>query len=221
MLLDDGGHEALHTVARQRGESHDGHTLPLRQQLVHPIRQCPQQLGLVLDEVPFVDGNHHGPALALDKIGDLQVLRLEGNGCVDDQHDKFSHLYLFDGCADGHFLETFLDARLAPQARRVDEADTPPLPVPLDIDGIARGAGDGACDRALRPDELVEERRLARVGPTRDGNRQGALALGLAVVVLPVGLVLPVVPVEGFVIFGDMMGECAPQLGETRAMGCR
>ena len=61
----------------------------MRQQTV---RLGPQLLGLaalVVDEVPFVQADDQGASLALDQVGDRQVLLLERDRRIEQQHDDF------------------------------------------------------------------------------------------------------------------------------------
>src|SRR6185437_6727175 len=56
---------------------------------------------------------------------------------------------------------------------RIEYAEIAPLPVDLDRDGIARGAGYGAGQEPLLADEIVDQRRFAGIGPAdnRDADR--------------------------------------------------
>ena len=65
-----------------------------------------------------------------------------------------------------------VDARLAPHARGVDEADRAVVGLDHRVDGVAGGAGQVVHDGALLADEPVEQRRLADVGAADDGDRE-------------------------------------------------
>ena len=65
----------------------------------------------------------------------------------------------------------------APQPGRVDEAHRAVRRVDHRVDGVACRPGHVVDDRALLPEEPVEERRLADVGPSDDGHPRRAVAV--------------------------------------------
>ena len=70
--------------------------------------------------------------------------------------------------ADRQRLRPCRNACLAPQARRIVEADFPALPIEICGDGVAGKAGFGAGDHPLLAQKRIGERRFSGVGPPRD-----------------------------------------------------
>ena len=70
----------------------------------------------------------------------------------------------FEGAVHHEELVPVLDLAPPPDPRRVDELVDPPAALELRVQGVPRGARQGAHDRARLPKEPVEHRRLAHVG---------------------------------------------------------
>src|SRR5690606_30969134 len=68
----------------------------------------------------------------------------------------------------------FRDARLAPEARRVDEAQLAPAPFEIRGDGITREARFRPGQETFLAEQRVDQRRLARIGTPDDGDPDGA-----------------------------------------------
>ena len=125
---------------------------------------------LALHQIPFVDGEHDGAALALDQVGDAQILLLEPVLRIHHHHDDFGKAHRAQRVGDRELLELLLDPRAPAQARGVEHAKLAALPVDLDRDGIARGAGLRARQQALLAEQMIDQRRLAGIGPADDGD---------------------------------------------------
>ena len=135
--------------------------------------QAGNQVRLAFDQIPFVDREHERPPLALDEIGDAQVLLLEPVLRVHHQHDDFGKAHRAQGVGHRELFELLLDARAAAQARGIEHAELASLPVNLHRNGIAGGARLGAGQQPLLAEQLVDQRRLAGVGPADDGDANG------------------------------------------------
>ena len=125
------------------------HALDLRQPVIGIGAQRRNQVRLALHQIPFVDGDHERAALALDQIGDAQILLLELVLRVHHQHDDFGEADRAQRVRDRQLFQLLLDPRAAPQAGGIEHAEFAALPVDLDRDGIARGAGLGAGQQPL------------------------------------------------------------------------
>ena len=134
------------------------------------MRSAEIGLGLPSHQIPFVDRDHQRAALALDQVGDPQILFLELVLRVHHQHHDFGEA---DGAQRVRHRELFqllLDPRAPPQARGVEHAKIPALPVDLDGNGIAGGAGLGAGQQPLLAEQVIDQRRLAGIGTADDGD---------------------------------------------------
>mmetsp|Transcript_4033 Transcript_4033/g.16462 ORF Transcript_4033/g.16462 Transcript_4033/m.16462 type:complete len:301 (-) Transcript_4033:1417-2319(-) len=135
---------------------------------VHGVR-------VLIDPVPLVDAQHEratlldGGPLRQDKV--LLARPLLG---VDDEHHDVRSAHRLERPAHGEGFGCVLrcsHGRPPPDTRGVDQRVL--LAVGADhvaVDGVPRGAAVVAHDRPRVARELVQERGLAHVGPTDDGN---------------------------------------------------
>ena len=148
----------------------------LRQPILNEFPQLLELLLLVAHEVPFVDGNHEGPPLVRHHLADRQILLLEGMLGIDQQHDDLGEADGAHGVAGGQLLRHLAHARLAPEPRRVEQADRPVAPGEVGGDGVACQARLGTGDHPLLAQQRVDQRRLAGVGTADDREADGAVA---------------------------------------------
>ena len=112
----------------QAGHRDDRHALHLRQPVIGLGAQLAGRAGLALDQVPLVHAEHERPALALHQIGDAQVLLLERTLDVHQHDHDFGEADRVERVGDGELFELLLDARLAPHAGGVEQAELAALP---------------------------------------------------------------------------------------------
>ena len=131
----------------------------------------------VLDQVPFVHADDERAALALDQVGDAQVLLLERRRRIHQHDHDFGKAHRVERIGDRKLFELLLDARAAAHAGGVVNAETLAVPVKIDRDGVARDAGFRPGQQALLAEQAIDQRRLAGVGAAddRDADRLRAL----------------------------------------------
>ena len=93
----------------------------LRQQPVGLGPQFPRPVGLVVDQVPFVEADDQRPALALDEVGERQILLFEGNRRVEQKHDDLGEAHRAQRVGDGELLHLLDHLGAPPQPRGVEE----------------------------------------------------------------------------------------------------
>jgi hypothetical protein len=128
------------------------------------------QARLASHQIPFVDRDHQRPALALDQVGDAQILLLELVLRIHHQHHDFGKAHGAQRIRHRELFQLLFNARAAPQPGGVEHAKIPALPVDLDGDGIAGGAGLGAGQKAFFAEQVIDQRGFAGVGTANDGH---------------------------------------------------
>ena len=124
--------------------------------------------------VPLVQRHNGRAARDADALGQPLVLVRRPDGGVDDQDGDVGPL---EGAQRPHgrvLLGAAVRLGRAAQAGGVDEAHRPVGRLDHRVDGVARRARHVVHDGALLAQELVEERRLAHVGPADDGDARRA-----------------------------------------------
>ncbi|MNE36119.1 hypothetical protein D3C80_1299190 [compost metagenome] len=153
-----------------RRQGDEGRALQLRQLVLGQALQL-GHLGLgFFFQVPLGGDIDQGAALALDQVGQLQVLGVEGVVLVHHQHDHLGEGDGADGVGDRQLFQLLLDAGLAAHPGGVDKADRLAFVFPVDRDGVAGDAGLGACQQPVFTQHAVDQGRLARIGTPDDGD---------------------------------------------------
>ena len=142
------------------------------------LAQIAQRLLLVLDEVPLVDRDDERTALFGDHVADGQILLLERPFGIDQQHHDFGKADGAHGIAGRKLFRQFADAHLAPQACRIEDADSVTFVDDVARHAVARQSGLGAGDHAVFAQQRIDERRLAGVGTADDGDADRLGRLG-------------------------------------------
>src|SRR6185437_4833454 len=93
-------------------------------------------------------------------------------------------IHCLDRTDNGIEFEIFFHLGLAPDTGGIDEDKILFKEIVPGMDGIAGGAGDVADDGAFLADEGVQERGLADIGLTDDGEFRQALLIGMGLVFL-------------------------------------
>ena len=80
---------------------------------------------LLVDEVPLVERDDQRPALLESGVGDSQILRLEPQRRVEQEHDDLGEIHRPARVGDGELLKLVLDLGALAHAGGVDQADRP------------------------------------------------------------------------------------------------
>ena len=136
--------------------------------------------GLVLDDVPLVDGDHEALPLLDHVAGHVRVLRGQAVGGVEDEHGDVGARDRLEGAERRVALggRARCDLAALANARGVDQDDLAATPRDRRVDGVAGRAGRVGHDRSRLAQERVEEARLADVGPTDERDRRRLVVLG-------------------------------------------
>jgi hypothetical protein len=169
-------HQPLDAAAGLRRKGDHRRATDLRQHPLGVFDEVLEGLLRIGDEVPLGQHEHQATTLALDQVGDLQILGLEGVGGV---HHQDHHLGEGDG-ADRVLrrqpFQLLVDLGLAAQAGGVDQADLASVPFPVDRNGVPGDARLWPDEEAILADQPVDQRGLARVRPPDDGDLDGVVA---------------------------------------------
>ena len=152
-----------------RGED-DRNIVERREFLFEELDPLLHRVGLLFDQVPFVDHDHASFAVADDQVVDVQVLRFEALLRVDHQD---AHVRIFNGADRTHHRVEFeVLHRLAflAHACRVHEVKIHPELVVARVDRVTGSPGDRSHDVALLAQQGVRERRFADVRAAYDGD---------------------------------------------------
>ena len=142
-----------------------------------PLRELVADLVALLlrDVVPLVDRDDERAAAVGDEAEQRRVLLGDGLARIDHADHDVRVLDRLQRLDDAPFLEVFLDARLAPHARRVDQHEAAPVALERHVHGVARRARLVEGDHALLADQPVDQRRLADVRPADHADADRAL----------------------------------------------
>ena len=113
--------------------------------------------GLFL-QVPFIDRDDDGASFLLDQIGDALVLLLEGVFDVEQHHHHLGKAHRIERVGDRKLFQLLVDARAAAQAGGVVDAEFLAVPIEIDRDGVAGGAGLRRGEQPLLADQPVDQR---------------------------------------------------------------
>ena len=100
-----------------------------------------ERTGTLLDEVRLAQPDDQRAALALDQVGDAQILFLERPFRVHQQDHHFGEANGIERVGDRQLFELLLDPGAPPHARGVVDAEALAVPGQFDRDGVARDAG--------------------------------------------------------------------------------
>ena len=125
-----------------------------------------------MEIIRFVDCDQHRLARATKTISYLAVQRDHSLLHIDDEENYSRRidrqLDLRIRCARDHVLRLF-PAQQAESAG-IDEGEPPPVPFRLSADAVARHPRLIVHNGNAPPNDAVEERRLADIGPAHDCN---------------------------------------------------
>ena len=108
-------------------------------------RRSLQEALLVGDEIPFVEPDHNRPAFAFDQIDDGQILFLERNRGIEQNHHDIGESHGAQPVGCGELFQLVIDPRALAQTRRVDQlGGGARRQVPVDGDRIAGDPGPRA-----------------------------------------------------------------------------
>jgi hypothetical protein len=171
----DRAHQPIDPLAHEAGYRNHRHAPDLRQQMIGLGAQRRNQRGLRRHQIPFVDRDHQRPALALDQVGDAQILLFEFVLGIHHHDDDFGKAHRAQRIRHRKLFKFLLDPRAPPQSRGVEHAKVAVLPFDLDGNGIAGGAGFRAGQKPFFAEQMVDQRGLAGVGTADDGDADRTL----------------------------------------------
>ena len=134
-------------------------------------------LVLVLDQVPFVDRDDQSAALALDQIGQRQILLFERDSGIEHQHHDFGILDRAQAIAHGQLFQLAGDLGAAADTGGIDQVDHPAFPFPRHQNAVAGNAGLGADQHAVFADHAVDQRGFTGIGTADNGDVEVALGI--------------------------------------------
>ena len=162
--------QLIDTLSRHRRDKQNrrvGHEGKIRLQL---FAERLHRFAVLFNRVPLVDGDNTALAAFMRVAGDLAVLFGKADRRVD--HDN-AHVAAVDRhiCAQHAVpLDLLLDARLAPDAGRIDEHKTAVFVFDNRVDGVARCARHVGDNRTLLARHAVDKRRFANVRLADNGD---------------------------------------------------
>ena len=133
----------------------------------------------MVGHIPFVERDDQRPSLFDHPGCDLEVLHFEPAGRVEQKNDHFGVINGPASIGDRQALQLVLDLGPFPEARRIDQADLAPLPIPINADRIPSDPGLGAGNHPIFADHLVDQGRFTGVRPANDCQLKRAFALEL------------------------------------------
>ena len=148
--LDHGWHQPVRMPTSQTGQEHDGCTASIRHQ---PVGKIPDMFGgfiRLFHRVPFGNDQHDAAAFAQGEVGNQQVLFFHRLVCVHDEGNDICIFQRADRLASRHAFKALLHLVLAAQASGINQADAAAFPFPVNRDGVARDAGFGTGQQAVR-----------------------------------------------------------------------
>ena len=169
------GHPPL---ARRTRYRHQRRACHLRQQPVAHFRKARNGAGLVRQQIPFVDSEDDGAALARHQVGDGQVLLLERRQGVDHHDDAVGEADGRKRGGDTHLLQRLArHARFLAQAGGIVQQHFAVFYPPGRGDGVAGQARFRPGEGAFLTQKLVEEAGLADIGPSHQRQAQRLVAI--------------------------------------------
>src|SRR3990170_8305668 len=126
---------------------------------------------VLLDQIPLVDGEEERLAGIHRGLGDFEVLRAKLLRGVEKNTHNVGALDGLDAAECGVEFERLMDTRGAPETGGVDQGEARALVIENRIDRIACGARLRRDDHALFAEQTVDQRRLADIGASDDGER--------------------------------------------------
>ncbi len=128
------------------------------------------EAAFVIEQIPFVECQHHGTSRLDGGRDDADVLLAQR---VLDLHEDEGHLGAFErGLRTQCGIEVGAAGLMSATADAGGVDEAPLLPTELDelVDGVTSGAGDIVHEHPVGADELVEQGRLADVRATDEGH---------------------------------------------------
>lgn len=162
--------QRVYAVAGQSGQPEWPGSPHLRQRFLQPAGEHGGGGGAILDQIALVDDDQRRPPLGDDQVRDDQILPLQPGGAIDDDQHHLSIADGTNGIGPGKLFQAIVHAGAAPQAGGIEQPEPADVPAPVDGDGIAGDPGFRAGDQAIAPDQAVDQRRLADVGPANHGQ---------------------------------------------------
>ena len=126
--LHDRGHQPVDALAHQARHRDDRRALDLRQPMIGVGAQRRNQAAFLLHQIPFVDGQHDRPPLALDQVGDAQILFLEPVLRVHHHHDDFGKTHRAQRIRHRQLFQLLVDPGAPPQSGGIEHPEVAPLP---------------------------------------------------------------------------------------------
>lgn len=172
----DGVEEAGHVIAGLRGDEGERGVIEEKEFGADALHEFVEEFfsrTFDFDEVPFVDRDDAGLAGFLDLAGDFFVLRGDALCSVDYQDAEIGAADAFFRAHDTEDFDGVIDLTARADTGGVDEDVGLAAALVGDVDGVARGAGDGADEGAAVLEDAIDEGGFADVRATDDGELDG------------------------------------------------
>ena len=170
------GDDLVHPLAGDGGDEEHRHVVEETERVPHPAGVLGHGVAvLVLDRVPLVDEDDDAGPLVQDEAGDVGVLRRDPLHAVNDEQGDVGPPDGPQGPQDAVLLHSTRDAAPPPDTGGVNQGDgdfraVVRRPLQAGVNGVAGGAGEGADDGPLLAQQPVQQRRLADVRASDDGE---------------------------------------------------
>ncbi len=125
-------------------------------------------------DIPLVDRNDHGAALAFCQIGDAQILLLERDRGVQQYHHDLGKLDRAQPVRHRQLFQLFLHLGLLAHARRVPDAERHAVPDFVQRDCVAGDPGLRPGQQPVLAQNAVDQRRFPGVRAAHDGDLKRA-----------------------------------------------
>ena len=114
---------------------------------------------LLFDEIPFIEQDGDGASFFDGDGGDFEVLICDAEAGIDDDEDDIGAFDGIERLDDGEFFDALADRGFASDAGRIDEEVLLSVfAFEFCVDRVTRRAGDIGGQKALVPQETVDER---------------------------------------------------------------
>ena len=142
--------------------------------MVSLFAQALERTGTLFNEVGLAQPDDQRAPLALDQVGDAQILFLERPFRIHQQDHHLGEANGIERVGNGQLFELLLDPGPAPHPCGIVHAEALAVPGQFDRDRIAGDAGLRTGQQPLLAEQAVDQRRLPGIGATDHGDADRA-----------------------------------------------